>query len=295
MTPDATVAPAGPVPVFAARWRWWRQFRRNPLSLCGLVLVAVIVLMAVLAPWTTPYPRHAGVFTDFANANVPPGARYWLGTDAVGRDVLTRIIYGYRTSLMLGCVVLGLSVPVGTAIGIIAGTSRGPLEGVLMRITDIFLAIPSLVLAMVILGLFRPSQLLAMIAVAIVSWPWYTRLIYSLVRSLREEGFVVAARLTGASPWLIAWREILPNCAPNILTKASLDMGLVILLGASLSFLGLGAPPPTPDLGTMVADGAGYLPDEWWLSVMPGIAIFLAVLGFNLVGDGLRDLFDVDA
>jgi peptide/nickel transport system permease protein len=271
-----------------------RQFGRNPLSLCGLVLVAVVVLAALFAPLIAPYPRHAGVFVDFAHASQPPGARDWLGTDTAGRDVLSRIIFGFRNSLLLGCAVLAISVPVGTAIGIFAGMSRR-LDNPLMRLTDIFLSIPSLVLDMAILGLFHPSQLLAMLAVAAVSWPWYARLVYSLVRALRHEGFVIAAELIGASRLLVIWREILPNCAPNILTKASLDMGLIILLGASLSFLGLGAPPPTPDLGTMVADGAGYLPDQWWLSVMPGIAIFLVVLGFNLVGDGLRDLFDIDA
>ena len=218
-----------------------------------------------------------------------------LGTDPVGRDILSRIIFGYRTSLALGATVLAIAVPVGTLVGIAAGYARGWLGDVLMRITDVFLSIPSLVLAMAILGLFRPSQVLAMAAVAVVWWPWYARLVYGLTRSIRLEGYVVAAELVGAPRWLIAWREILPNCAPTILAKASLDMGLVILLGASLSFLGMGAPPPTPDLGTMVSDGASLLPDQWWLSVMAGCAIFVAVLGFNLVGDGLRDLFDVDA
>jgi len=169
------------------------------------------------------------------------------------------------------------------------------LGEVLMRITDVFLSLPSLVLAMTIVGLFRPSQFLAMVAVSLVWWPWYARIIYSLVRSLSLQGFVVAAEVLGAPRSLILVREILPNCVPTILTKASLDLGLVILLGASLSFIGLGAPPPTPDLGTMVADGASYLPDIWWLSVTAGLAIFVAVLAFTLIGDGLRDLYDVEA
>ena len=281
--------------VARSRWRTWRQFARSVLSVIGLVLVIAIVLAAVFAPYVAPFPRHAGTFTNFAAASQPPGAKYWLGTDSIGRDVLSRIIFGFRTSLMLGVVVLAIAVPLGTLAGLVAGYSRGALDSIVMRITDIFLSIPTLVLAMTILGLFRPSQALAMVAVAAVWWPWYARLVYGLVRSIRLQGFVVAAEVIGTSRWRILLSEILPNCAPSILTKASLDMGLVILLGASLSYIGLGAPPPTPDLGTMVADGASLLPDVWWLSVMSGLAVFLVVLGFNLLGDGLRDLFDIDA
>ncbi len=278
-----------------SRWRTWRQFSRSALSVFGLVLVIMIIAAAVFAPFIAPFPRHAGAFTNFAAASEPPNGTYWLGTDSIGRDVLTRIIFGFRTSLMLGGVVLVIAVPLGTLAGLMAGYSRGALDSIIMRITDIFLSIPTLVLAMTILGLFRPSQVLAMVAVSAVWWPWYARLVYGLVRSIRLQGFVVAAEVIGTSRWRILLSEILPNCAPSILTKASLDMGLVILLGASLSYIGLGAPPPTPDLGTMVADGASLLPDAWWLSVMSGLAVFLVVLGFNLLGDGLRDLFDIDA
>ena len=276
-------------------WRSWRQFRRSTLSLVGLALVTAIVGAAMFAPWIAPFPRHAGAFTDFVHGNLPPNGTYWLGTDTIGRDVFSRILFGYRTSLILGCVVLAIAVPLGTVAGLVAGYSGGALDSVVMRLTDIFLSIPSLVLAMTILGLFRPSQMLAMVAVAAVWWPWYARLVYGLVRSLRVQGFVLAAEVIGASRCRILFGEILPNCAPTILTKTSLDMGLVVLLGASLSYIGLGAPPPTPDLGTMVAEGAGYLPDQWWISVGPGLAIFVLVLGFNLLGDGLRDLFDIDA
>ena len=278
-----------------SRWRSWRQFSHSFLSVLGLVLVIAIIAAAVLAPHIAPFPRHAGAFTNFAAASRPPDGTYWLGTDQIGRDVLTRILFGFRTSLMLGLVVLAIAVPLGTLAGLVAGYSRGALDNIIMRITDIFLSIPSLVPAMTILGLFRPSQVLAMVAVSAVWWPWYARLVYGLVRSIRLQGFVIAAEVIGASRWRILLSEILPNCAPSILTKASLDMGLVILLGASLSYIGLGAPPPTPDLGTMVADGASLLPDGWWLSVMSGMAVFLVVLGFNLLGDGLRDLFDIDA
>ena len=278
-----------------SRWRTWRQFARSFLSVLGLFLVIAIAAAALFAPYIAPFPRHAGTFTNFVAASEPPNATYWLGTDPIGRDILTRIIFGFRTSLLLGAVVLAIAVPLGTLAGLLAGYSRRALDPIIMRITDIFLSIPSLVLAMTILGLFRPSQMLAMAAVAMVWWPWYTRLVYGLVRSIRLQGYVVAAEVIGTPRWRILLGEILPNCAPSILTKASLDMGLVILLGASLSYIGLGAPPPTPDLGTMVADGASLLPDAWWLSVMSGLAVFLVVLGFNLLGDGLRDLFDIDA
>ncbi|MCC7428885.1 MAG: ABC transporter permease [Alphaproteobacteria bacterium] len=273
-------------------WRAMRRYAQDPMAVLGAAIVAVLVLAAILAEQVAPYPAHAGAFVDFVNANRPPDATYLLGTDGIGRDVLSRIIFGYRTSLVLGLTVLGIAVPLGTAAGLVGGYAGGRAEAVVMRITDVFLALPSLVLAMAIVGLFRPSQILAMAAVAAVWWPWYARLVHGMVRSIRLEGYVVSARLIGASPVRIMVGEILPNCAPTILTKFSLDMGLVILLGASLSFLGLGAPAPIPDLGTMVADGANYLPDQWWLSVTAGGAIFLAVLGFNLVGDGLRDVFD---
>jgi peptide/nickel transport system permease protein len=278
-----------------SRWRAWRQFSRSLLSVLGLALVIAVVAAAIFAPYIAPFPKHAGAFTNFAHSSQPPGPPYWLGTDSIGRDILSRVIFGFRTSLMLGVVVLAIAVPLGTLAGLVAGYRSGALDTIIMRVTDIFLSIPSLLLAMTILGLFRPSQTLAMVAVSAVWWPWYARLVYGLVRSIRLQGFVVAAEVIGTPRWRILFSEILPNCAPSILTKTSLDMGLVILLGASLSYIGLGAPPPTPDLGTMVADGASLLPDAWWLSVMSGLAVFLVVLGFNLLGDGLRDLFDIDA
>lgn len=275
------------------KWRNWRRFGRNRLSVFGATLIVIVVFCAIFAPFVAPYPEHAGVVVNFKDANRPPDAQYWLGTDSVGRDVLSRIIFGFRNSLTLGAVVVALAISIGTVVGMTAGYLGGKAEVIIMRVTDIFLAIPSLVLAMAILGLSKPSQLLAMIAMAVAWWPWHARLVYGLVRSLKHEGFVTAAQVLGASRLRIMFGELLPNCAPNLFTKASLDMGFVILLGASLSFLGMGPPPPTPDLGTMVSEGSQYLPDIWWLSVTAGLAIFLIVLGFNLVADGLRDLFDI--
>jgi peptide/nickel transport system permease protein len=284
----------GAIAEISSRRRAWRRFARNPLSVLGLALILLVIISAVAAPLVAPFPRHAGVFVDFANANQPPNARNWLGTDSVGRDILSRIIFGFRNSLMLGFVVLSIAIPIGTIVGMLAAYCGRHVETVLMRLTDVFLAIPSLVLAMAILGLVGTSQVLAMAAIATVWWPWYARIVYNLVRSLRNEGYIVAAEVIGAPRWLIMVRELLPNCAPTLLTKGSIDMGFVILLGATLSFLGLGAPPPTPDLGTMVSEGSGFLPDLWWLSIFAGLGIFVVVLGFNLLADGLRDLFDIE-
>jgi|TARA_B110000263_G_scaffold206456_1_gene187447 peptide/nickel transport system permease protein len=271
------------------------KYSRNPLSVIGLSIVTFVILLAVFAPLITPYPEHVGPFTDFANKSKPPSWKYFFGTDKIGRDIFTRCIYGYRISLTLGIVVLSIAAPIGVTMGLCAGYIGKKTELVLMRITDIFLAIPALVLAMSIIGLLdRPNLLYTMIAVSMAWWPWYTRLIYNLTRSIKTEGYITAAEIMGASKIHIMFREILPNCLPSLLTKITLDLGFVILVGSSLSFLGLGAQPPTPDLGTMVAKGASLLPDIWWYSLFPGFAILIVVLGFNLVGDGLKDMFDVD-
>ena len=271
------------------------KYSRNPLSVIGLSIVTFVILLAVFAPLITPYPEHVGPFTDFANKSKPPSWKYFFGTDKIGRDIFTRCIYGYRISLTLGIVVLSIAAPIGVTMGLCAGYIGKKTELVLMRITDIFLAIPALVLAMSIIGLLdRPNLLYTMIAVSMAWWPWYTRLIYNLTRSIKTEGYITAAEIMGASKIHIMFREILPNCLPSLLTKITLDLGFVILVGSSLSFLGLGAQPPTTDLGTMVAKGASLLPDIWWYSLFPGFAILIVVLGFNLVGDGLKDMFDVD-
>jgi len=263
---------------------------RNPLSLLGLILVGVVVFSAIFADFIAPFPSHAGAVVDFANFNKPPEWPYIFGTDLVGRDLFSRILYAYRISLILGVVVLAIAVPVGVAIGLAAGYLGGWVEFVLMRITDVFLSIPPLVLAMSMMGLLEPTLTNGMIAVTVMWWPWYTRLVYNLARSEKEEGYVLAAEVIGASKLHVMFREILPNCMPSVLTKMTLDLGFVILIASSLSFLGLGVQPPTPDLGSMVSEGAKYLPDSWWLTVFPGLAILVAVFGFNLIGDALREI-----
>lgn len=274
--------------------RAFRILAANPLSLIGFILVALIVFAAVFAPWIAPYPTHNGAVVDFLNNNRPPSAQNWMGTDLVGRDIFSRILYAYQISLGLGLVVLAIAPPVGTIVGLLAGYMGGWVETVLMRIVDVFLSIPPLVLAIAMMGVLEPTLTNAMLAVTVMWWPWYARLVYSIARSEREEGYVLAAEVIGASSFHIAFREILPNCLPAILTKMTLDMGFVIIIASSLSFLGLGVQPPTADLGSMVAEGARYLPDSWWLTVFPGLAILLIVFGFNLLGDGLREILGVD-
>lgn len=280
------------------RWRGlrrgWYRFRRNPAAVTGLIMVLTVVMVALLAPLIAPYPEQVGSFVDFRNRHEPPSLDHPLGTDNVGRDMLTRVIYGYRISLLLVVFVLGLSVPFGVLLGLVAGYYGGWIETIIMRITDIFLAIPALVMALAITAALTPNLINGMIAISLLWWNWHTRLIYTTVKSLRNEDYIDAARVVGASDAHILFRELLPNCISVISVKVTLDAGFVILIGAGLSFLGLGAQPPTPDLGTMVSTGAEYLPDMWWESIMPGLAILFAILGFNLLGDGLRDLLDVE-
>ena len=260
--------------------KYFYKYSRNPLSVIGLVIVTTVILLALLAPYITPFPEHVGPFTDFYNKSKPPSWKYIFGTDKIGRDIFTRVIFGYRISLTLGIVVLSIAVPIGVAMGLCAGYIGRKTELILMRITDIFLAIPALVLALSIIGLLdRPNLFYTMIAVSMAWWPWYTRLVYNITRSIKTEGYIAAAEIMGASKLHIMFREILPNCLPSLLTKITLDLGFVILVGSSLSFLGLGAQPPTPDLGTMVAKGASFLPDTWWFSLFPGFAILIVVLG----------------
>jgi peptide/nickel transport system permease protein len=271
----------------------WRAFRRNPTALTGLALVALVVFSALFADLIVPYPTHAGPVGDLAAMNTGPSGQYLLGTDTIGRDLLTRVVYAYRLSLEMAIVVLSIAAPIGVVVGLLAGYLGPAWSYALMRLTDVFLSIPPLVLAMSITGFLEPSAIHGMMAITAMWWPWYARLTYNLTRAERQEGYVLAAETVGASVSHILFREILPNCMPAILTKMTIDVGFVILIASSMSFLGLGAQAPTPDLGSMVADGAKYMPDAWWLTVFPALAILIVVMGFNLLGDGLREADDV--
>ncbi len=271
--------------------RAWYGFSRNRLSVVGLVLVVGIVLLALLAPLVVPYPEHAGAFVDYANANLPPSRAHLFGTDVFGRDILSRVIFAFRGALIMAIGVLVAVVPLGSFLGLVAGYYKGTrLETFIMRLTDVFLALPPLILALAICAVLRPTLFNSMMAVCVSWWPWYTRLVYGMASSVRNEFYVQAAEVTGASKGHILFREILPNCLAPIFTKMALDVGWVILVGAGLSFVGLGEQPPTPALGTMVSDGAKYLPHLWWNSVFPAVAIMVMVLSFNLFGDGVRDM-----
>lgn len=272
----------------------WYRFTRNPTAVIGLLIVLSVVIVAVFAPWIAPHPEHAGTFVNFRARHHAPSWEYWLGTDNVGRDILSRVILGYRISLSLVVGVLALSVPIGVLLGIVAAYAGGWIEQVIMRFNDMLLAVPPLALALAITSILEPNLVNAMIAIAFLWWNWHCRLVYRLAKSIVTEDFIEAARLSGASHWHIVVKEILPNCIAAISVKTTLDAGFVILFGATLSFLGLGVQPPTPDLGTMVSTGASYMPEYWWEAMMPGLAILYAILGFNLLGDGLRDFFDVE-
>jgi len=271
----------------------WYKFSRNTLSIVGLVIVAGIIISAIFAPWITPYPEHAGPFVDFDNTGQPPSLQHLCGTDNMGRDIFSRIIFAFRGALIMAGVVLALAVPPGVLLGLTAGYFVNTwIDIVIMRITDIFLGLPPLILALVIAAVLKPTLMNAMIAITVIWWSWYTRLVYGMASSVRNEYFVIAADLTGASKFHIIFREILPNCLSPIFTKVALDVGWVILIGASLSFVGLGEQPPIPALGQMVSDGGNYMPTLWWMTIFPSLAIVLVILGFNLMGDGLRDMLE---
>lgn len=274
------------------------RFRQNPMSIFGLAIILAFVIVAVFAPYIAPYPADAGYqgqsAVHFDQKFESPSLGHPMGTDQVGRDILSRVIFGSRISLRLGIVVLSLAIGIGVPVGLVAGYLGGGVGLALMRVTDVFLSIPPLVLALAVSVALEPTLTNSMLAIAVVWWPWYARLVYGEVLSVREETYVEASRGIGASTPRILSRDILPNVLAPITVKFSLDMGYAILVGSALGFLGLGAQPPTPEWGTMTAQGREFLPANWWYSTFPGLAIFFAVLGFNFLGDGLRDVFDVE-
>lgn len=282
--------------------RWWvpgpgvrkafRQLGRSPLSVAGLVIVAVIVLVAIFGPLLVPYPKDAHGAVHIAQKLRAPSASHWFGTDQVGRDVFTRVVVGARTSLLAGVAVILLAVTVGTLLGAVAGFFGGWIGTIIMRITDIFLTIPELILAMAFAAALGPGLFNVMVAVSLAWWPGYCRLVRANVIALRGAQFAEAAGSLGASRSRVLFRHVLPNAFPTVLVKASMDVGFAVLTTASLGFIGLGTQPPNPDWGQMVAEGRKYIRDAWWFSTFPGMAILLTVVASNLLGDGLRDIFD---
>lgn len=266
-----------------------RRLLQEPATIAGLILLLIFAVLALAAPWLSPVdPLHQNISAGLT----PPSRAYPLGTDKLGRDLLSRMLYGARISLRVGLLVVISAGGFGALVGLVAGYLRGWVDEALMRVTDIFFAFPSLILAMAIAGALGPSLQNALIAVAVVSWPVYARLVRSQVLALREQEFVQAARAIGAGGGRILFGHLLPNTVAPLLVQASFDMGATILAVAGLSFIGFGAQPPTPEWGVMISEGRNYITTQWWLTAVPAAAILLLVAAFNLVGDGLRDVLD---
>ena len=269
-----------------------RALRANRLMAVGVVLAVLFVLMALVAPLISPHPADAGTVTHPTQALLSPSGDHPFGTDTVGRDVMTRVFYGARTSLRIAAIVLVLAALIGVPLGIAAGYFGGWIDDVIMRITDVFLAFPALLLSVALAAVLSPSVGNATIAIAATWWPWYARLARGAAAQIAGRGYIESARALGVPSLRILRRHVLPNATTPVLVQMSLDVGGIILTAAALSFLGLGAQDPTPEWGLMVSQGQSYLATDWWLPVFPGVAIILAALAFNLVGDGLRQALD---
>ena len=265
---------------------------RNKLSLIALVLLLLLVLAAILAPAVIPYP---GDLTDEAHTAIalqPPSGAHLMGTDELGRDIFSRVLYGARISLTAALAAVGLSLLIGVPLGAVAGSFGGWVDNVIMRITDVFLSFPPLLLAIAMVVVLGSSLNNAILAIALSWWPWYTRLIRGQAISVKERKFVQAAETIGTGRVKIIFRHIIPNCISPVIVQASMDIGGVILTVASLSFLGLGAQLPAPEWGLMISMGRRFFPDSWWYCIFPGLAIFITVLCFNLLGDAIREILD---
>jgi peptide/nickel transport system permease protein len=282
-----------PASAFQARCgRWYRAGRRavrNPAMMFGLAMLVLMVLLAATAPWIAPYDPNA---QDITQRLRPPSAAHWLGTDQLGRDLLSRVIHGTRPTLLIVSLVAVLSAPAGLLLGLCAGWFGGWVDALLMRITDIFLAFPRLVLALALVAVLGPGIVNAVIAIAITAWPPYARLARAETRTVRNSDFIQAARVQGLSTSRILFGQLLPICLPSTVIRVTLDMAGIILTAAGLGFLGLGAQPPMSEWGAMISSGRQFIFDQWWVAAVPGVAILLGSLSFNLVGDGLRDVLD---
>jgi peptide/nickel transport system permease protein len=265
---------------------------RDPLSLASLIVIILFILLAIFAYQVAPYPAQGAGKPSVSTTMLSPSQEHWFGTDRLGRDILSRVIIGARPALIVPIGVVAFAVLIGAPLGAIAGYKGGWIDETIMRVTDLFLAFPSLLLAMAITAALGKGITNAAIALIISWWPWYTRLVRGITISLKERSFVEAARATGVRDSVIILRHILPNTISPILIQATVDLGTVILAMGGLAFLGLGTQPPKPDWGLMIAEGRSYILNQWWIATFPGLAIFVVVLAFNLLGDTLRDIFD---
>ncbi|MBN8928580.1 MAG: D-ala-D-ala transporter subunit [Rhodospirillales bacterium 69-11] len=271
------------------RYRGWLQFRGNGLAMVGLITVIVMIVASLAAPLLAFQDPSA---QDLAGRLAPPSAAHWFGTDELGRDIYARILYGGRVTLGMVVAVVLLVAPIGLAVGCIAGYFGGIVDRALMRLTDVFLAFPRLVLALAFVAALKPGITSAVIAIALTAWPPYARLARAETLTVRNTDYIAAVRMTGARSGRIILRHIVPLCVSSVIVRVTLDMSGIILTAAALGFLGMGAQPPLPEWGTMIASSRAYILEQWWVPTIPGIAIFIASLAFNLLGDGMRDVLD---
>ncbi len=273
-----------------SEWRRaFRGIRKSRLALFGLLITGLLILMAILAPLIAPYSPTKMSLRERLS---PPSTSHLFGTDDAGRDILSRVIYGSRITLRICIIVVGLTLGIGTLLGILSGYIGGWVDELIMRLNDVFLAFPALILAMAIAAALGPSLENAIIAMVVIWWPRYARVSRGQVLAIREIDYVTSARALGASPVRIMIRHILPNCISPIVVQATLDLGEVVLTAATLSFIGFGAQPPVPEWGAMISVGRNFIRDYWWYPTFPGLAILLTVMGFNLLGDAVRDVLD---
>lgn len=268
-----------------------RKFLRDGSAMAGLAIILAFVLIAIFSQHLAPAPQDAFESHPLHRLK-EPSATFPFGTDSLGRDVLSRVILGTQTALLVGPLVVGLAALIGVPLGLLAGYFRGIGSETIMRVTDVFLSVPQLVLALALAQVLKPSLSSAMLALTLTYWPFFTRIVYAETQRLKSSVFVEAIESLGAGPARVMLLHILPNVAAPIIVRATVGMGFMILMVATLGFLGMGAPPPTPEWGLMIAESRHYLPRAWWFALFPGVAIFLLVLGFNLLGDGIRDLID---
>lgn len=270
-------------------WRILIALARNPLAVVGAIIILTLIVMAIFAPWIAPY---SAIGQDLANRLAPPSATHWMGTDELGRDIFSRIVYGARITLLIVVMVAVIAAPVGLIVGAVSGYIGGWTDRILMGITDVFLSMPKLVLALAFVAALGPGIENAIIAIAITSWPVYARIARAETLTFRDAEFIAAIRLQGASAMRVVLRHILPLCASSTIIRVTLDMAGIILTAAGLGFLGLGAQPPLPEWGAMISRGRNFILDQWWVATMPGFAIVAVSLGFCFLGDGLRDVLD---
>jgi len=272
----------------------WRRLVKRRLALLGLIIVAIVVAGAVLAPWLTGYDPNEQMFDGLTieGSPLPPDAKFWLGTDLLGRDLLTRILYGARTSLIIGIVANGVALFIGTLVGVTAGYFRGWIGSALMRFTDLMMAFPALLLAICLAAVFQPSLWIVAMVIALVNWVQTARVVYTETSSLAEREFIDAERTIGAGAPRILFRHILPHLLPTIIVWGTLGISTTVLLEATLSFLGIGVQPPTASWGNIIFENQTYFQAAPWLVFFPGAAILALALAFNLIGDALRDILD---